>query len=328
MQKYTRFAKKAKVIVTAFFIVVLLLSFSINTFALTPPIDDGSAPQVYTGSPPEVSDAEAIIAVVRSMYNLNYFQFGSYMYCYYDGSQMVLAVSRVNTGDVTVDGSSLVSDSVAKNLYIITEYGFRYLTSHSGTHTVPLSWVLCYLSDDTFVDNLSNFTVGTSTSNAFRSTASAWLEFYLKVFNYDQNLQSSYNDGYNAGETAGAQSGYLSGFQAGFEEGEQSGYQSGYDSGHDVGYTQGETAGYNRGYNVGFSEGYEVGVSDGGGGDSVVIIEQLDISSIISSLPQAVRNILDSTFGFELFGINIASTLTAVLLVAIVAFVVRWLMSR
>lgn len=68
--------------------------------------------------------------------------------------------------------------------------------------------------------------------------------------------------------------------------------------------------------------------SSGGDDGSLVVVNELDIGSIIASLPQAARNILDSTFGFELFGINIAATLTAVLLVSIVAFVVKWLMSR
>lgn len=69
------------------------------------------------------------------------------------------------------------------------------------------------------------------------------------------------------------------------------------------------------------------GSGEGPGGDSTVVYE-LDIGSIITALPQAARNIIDSTFGFELFGINVAATLSCILLLAIVVFVVKWLMAR
>ena len=55
---------------------------------------------------------------------------------------------------------------------------------------------------------------------------------------------------------------------------------------------------------------------------------QLDIPAIITAVPNAAKQIINNAFGFEIFGINVAGLLSVLLVVTIVAFVVKWLMSR
>lgn len=55
---------------------------------------------------------------------------------------------------------------------------------------------------------------------------------------------------------------------------------------------------------------------------------QLDIPSIITAIPNGAKQMINNAFGFEIFGINVAGLLSVVLIVTIVAFVVKWLMSK
>lgn len=55
---------------------------------------------------------------------------------------------------------------------------------------------------------------------------------------------------------------------------------------------------------------------------------ELDIPSIITAVPNGAKQIINNAFGFEIFGINVAGLLSVLLIVAIVGFVVKWLMSR
>jgi hypothetical protein len=54
----------------------------------------------------------------------------------------------------------------------------------------------------------------------------------------------------------------------------------------------------------------------------------LDIPGIITAIPNGAKQIINNAFGFEIFGINVAGLLSVLLIVTIVAFVVKWLMSR
>lgn len=54
----------------------------------------------------------------------------------------------------------------------------------------------------------------------------------------------------------------------------------------------------------------------------------LDIPSIITAIPNGAKQIINNAFGFEIFGINIAGLLSVVLIVAIVAYAVKKMMSR
>ncbi len=106
----------------------------------------------------------------------------------------------------------------------------------------------------------------------------------------------------------------------------QTGYNKGYEEGYLKGHDDGETAGYNQGKIDGLSEGYLSGKKAGYkqaqeelGSDAAVI----DIAQIITAVPTGVRQFIISTFGFELFGINIAGLLSVVILVVLTVFAIK-----
>lgn len=142
-----------------------------------------------------------------------------------------------------------------------------------------------------------------------------------------------YNDGYSVGHDIGYQEGYETGYDNGYETGYDDGWETGYyigfdhgtDYGRGVGYNEGYDDGYETGYwdgwDEGYDDGYDVGIEDG----SPI---ELDIPSVITAVPQSAKSIINNAFGFELFGINVAGLLSVLLIVAIIGFVVKWLMSR
>lgn len=65
----------------------------------------------------------------------------------------------------------------------------------------------------------------------------------------------------------------------------------------------------------GYEQGYQNGLAMGGG--------QLDIGSIIDATITGAKSIFVNSFGFELFGINIASTLISILVIAIVLYFIK-----
>lgn len=54
----------------------------------------------------------------------------------------------------------------------------------------------------------------------------------------------------------------------------------------------------------------------------------LDIPAIITAIPNGAKQIINNAFGFQIFGINVAGLLSVLLIVTIISFVVKWLMSR
>ena len=61
------------------------------------------------------------------------------------------------------------------------------------------------------------------------------------------------------------------------------------------------------------------------GGETTIVKHEydLDIGALITSVMNAPRQIFDGIFGFTLFGINIASTLISILVVAIVLWIIK-----
>lgn len=362
MQKYSR-SVKAKVLIMFLMCASLLIGAVVSTFAIVPPVDQSDSAIVYTEGMPTQTDAQAIVNMLRSMYELNYFQTGSFLLCVYDGADTVVALSRTGAGTMTVsDGKITQTGTETKNVYRFTTTGLRYLSSNYNQITTELTKVYCYVDSTGFVDNTANASFGTLTSAEFIATSADWVEFADKVLNYDANINDAeaqgradgYEDGYSAGYDIGEIDGYENGYSDGNTEGYETGYADGKAEGQDQGYNEGYrigydtavnyytpmleeryntgyTAGYEQGENDGYENGYQDGYSEGqgtGGTVTTVITEELDVGSIISALPQAAKSIINGAFGFEIFGINVAGTLTAILVVAIVAFVVKWLMSK
>ena len=73
-------------------------------------------------------------------------------------------------------------------------------------------------------------------------------------------------------------------------------------------------------------EGYLRAVRELGEGDNAAYV--LDIPAIFSAIPASAKAIINSAFGFEIFGINVAGLLSVVLIVSVVGFIVAKLSSR
>lgn len=138
---------------------------------------------------------------------------------------------------------------------------------------------------------------------------------------------NGYTDGYTDGSDMGSGEAYQNGYTDGYETGYSEGYTDGYETGYSDGFAEGSVTPpeelesiYDDGYYDGYESGYVGGQRDGSA--------LLDIGGIISAIPTAAKGIINNVFGFELFGINVAGLLSALLVVGIIAFVVKWLMSR
>lgn len=74
---------------------------------------------------------------------------------------------------------------------------------------------------------------------------------------------------------------------------------------------------YNHGYDVGYADGYNKGVAD-----IVEGKEDYTIKGMINALAEAPFRFIDNAFGFEVFGINVASALRVLFTLAVVVLVV------
>lgn len=118
-------------------------------------------------------------------------------------------------------------------------------------------------------------------------------------------------------------------------------YNDGIAEGYTKGYLEGEANGIHKSdvywnseiphiqsvaQNEGERIGYERAVEELGKGDNASYT--LDIPSIFSAIPSSAKAIINNTFGFEIFGINIAGLLSVILIISIVGFIVAKLTSR
>lgn len=142
---------------------------------------------------------------------------------------------------------------------------------------------------------------------------------------YNSGFEAGQTNGYNNGYRVGKQEGYNSGYETGRAEAQSEaylqGYNSGFESGHAEACTEKYQEGYEYGYLVGQDAGYKKGYAAGqqaGGGDV-----QLDIPAIITAVPSAVKNFVNTSFGFEVFGINVAGLLSVIMIIALLVYLVR-----
>lgn len=325
-------------------IVILVLAgvASLDVGAIHPPKNDSPA-RVFYGTKPDAATGALIVDYVKALYDLDYFLFGDFIaVASPSGSSSCRLYVVNNASSIAISSTGIQFSGMS---YYFTTGGFeQYSTSQANTAT--FSEILCYVDPNTgqFIDNSTNYITGTSAPDGFISYVNSWLTFYNKVWNYDTNIQNSINAGFAQGHIAGVvqgreegyETGYDEGYDNGYEDGESEGYESGYFNGLNSGLTQGREQGYETGYDDGFQDGYEtgyddgyeVGVENGEGSTTIVeITEEIDVGSIISALPEGAKAIINGAFGFEIFGINVAGTLSALLVVAIVGFVVKWLLS-
>lgn len=142
---------------------------------------------------------------------------------------------------------------------------------------------------------------------------------------YNSGFEAGQTNGYNNGYIVGKQEGYNSGYETGRAEAQSEAYQQGYNSGYESGKAEAGTEKYQEGYEYGYLVGQDAGYKKGyaagqqaGGGDV-----QLDIPAIITAVPSAVKNFVNTSFGFEVFGINVAGLLSVIMIIALLVYLVR-----
>lgn len=311
----------------------------------------GSTTRLYmaTGTASvSISDGDVVITPGSSnnpMVNYNFVDGGIRAYAYNYGNQWSVTIPETQVLLYMTDGEIIVNDS------------YIYGTSTSAVFQATVAeWRTYYDKVYNYDDNIADAYDQGDTNGYERGEQAGYDRGYSVGYDigeeagYNQGLEEGeeigYSEGYQEGYEGGVYAGYADGYETGLAEGNANAeqrYQQGVIAGQQVGYSQGYTEGQAYGYETGYREGqeytypiayqegyddgYEEGVASGEGGDTI-ITEKLDIGSIISAIPQGAKNIINGALGFEIFGINVAGTLTAILVVAIIAFVIKWLMTR
>ena len=123
--------------------------------------------------------------------------------------------------------------------------------------------------------------------------------YYFDFVEYYNTISGSiYNDAYNDGYNAGEQIGY------------GQGYGVGYGDGRDYGYEEGIIIGNEQGYEIGFGDGEKVGY---------------ERKYVILDIIKKSLEIVASIFTIEIMpGVPIAAAFAIPLILAIVAFALRW----
>lgn len=106
------------------------------------------------------------------------------------------------------------------------------------------------------------------------------------------------------------------------EEVYNQGYNTGYGEGYTLGYTSGKTEGEEYGYRYGHEEGFGQGLDQGyrtGYDDGM---QQTSLIDGIKSLFRAPMEFVESALNFEIFGINMASTVKVIITAMMIALVV------
>lgn len=115
-----------------------------------------------------------------------------------------------------------------------------------------------------------------------------------------------------------------SAYDLGYADGQALGYGDGYSAGFSYAERKYKTFGedkYKEGYSAGVTAGYNKALDDVGAGDNVAYT--LDVPAIITAIPVACKALINNAFGFEIFGINVAGLLSALVVVGIVLWAVH-----
>lgn len=115
------------------------------------------------------------------------------------------------------------------------------------------------------------------------------------------------------------------------------GYYTGYDVGQTHGYQDGLTEGYNEGYNGqdGYPLGYEYGYENGaqqGYADAKAVYDNSEawknMKNVIFAMYDAPFYIIQESFDFDIFGINIAGTIIGLISLSIIVFVLSFVIQK
>lgn len=324
--------KTKKLIMAIFAIAVVVTTFTLSAFALSPPAmnyNEYSEPYYGVGALTS-ADCDALYTIMDSMDKLGYFRFGKFLVVGRTGSTTRLYIGdgsaqlTIGDTDIVISGTDNTNHCFT---YAIMESGwFNYagVTGGSQTITIPKANCVLYSAAGMLYKN-PDYTYGLGTSPSIISQATEWVTFADKVLNYETTLEDTQSAALAQGQQIGYQQGYTAGEQAGYGQGYTAGEQIGYGNGYNAGYQEGAELGYDLGYDEGYDDGV-ASVPPSQGGD-VIISESLDIPSVITSIPSAIRTMIDNGLDIDIFGINIGALLVSLLVVAIVAVVIKFLLA-
>lgn len=135
---------------------------------------------------------------------------------------------------------------------------------------------------------------------------------------YNMSYQSGNDDGYNRGYDLGYQFGIQEGYENGKADGEslhaddwQNGYNEGIAQSYDVGYS----AGYEDGEVEGWKNGEARGMTD-------AMNTKDTVKDMVFAIFDAPTRLIDGMLDFNLFGINLASTVKVIVTLAVVSVII------
>lgn len=224
-----------------------------------------------------------------------------------------------------------------ETLYFRNSYFRSYLTSDGFTFwqsisniTVVASSCISFRVSSSDSLSISNpdfvFINGTVVQDSISSVESYFNTFYDRLVSYDSVYESGYYDG--------LESGLIWGEDLGYQEGYTEGYQEGIGTGYRDGFLAGEAEGYDTGYADGYQDGYETGYDSGyAEAERETVIEyvepfEIDIGRVISGISSVPDNIMNGSFDFELFGINVYGLLKLLIILFVVSAIVVFIIKR
>lgn len=330
--------KSAGAVLAVFAALVLLLCVfaTIDSSALEVPRYSSTTNELSGKYALDTTDANTLVNYVIALDSLGYLDTRNFLILARPegGSTTRLYVSSTAGGNVVIGSNSTLSIS---NFNVVEFYGSNryYGSTQASSMSFPINNVLCYKIGNNIVNNVSNGTYTTGTGKVSQAFSTYMIEFtnYANtILGWNgEDYQSGYDAGYIAGQQVGYGTGYTVGYNAGYEQGlADGGGGGGYteeevnearQEGYDLGKVEGYEIGYLDGTDYGYEQGYNQAVRD-------ATPNEIDLRTAIEAIPLAAKNILSTSLNFELFGINVVTFLMTLLLVAIVGFVIAWLMGK
>lgn len=155
--------------------------------------------------------------------------------------------------------------------------------------------------------------------------------FRRSIISYPKTYTEGYNSGYIAGNDFGYEQGYgdgydqgnIDGIQHGIQQGITEGYNQGFDIGYSDGYDDGSLAGWESGKDYGFIYGYDEArkVYD-------TTNAWADMKNLIFAIFDAPFYVISYSLDFDLFGINIAGTLIALISTALIVWILKIIIAK
>lgn len=215
------------------------------------------------------------------------------------------------------DSNYYYNSSLSKFSYklVDNEIVVAYYDSSSGTMITP--------APDAYYSQTLTDPDGQTLAKltAVRDMANSWIAARDAKAGKTISSGGSYQEGYYVGYDEGEADGYADGYEEGKTDGYDEGLEAGNSSGYQRGYAAGSADGYDRGYEKGDKAGYDRGYSEGTlKADRGA---QIDIASVVTAVPVGVKNFISNSFGFELFGLNIAGLLFTLIALSLTVFVAK-----